>query len=85
MRGNDLVFAFPALLIAIMITAVFGPSALNAIIAIGIFNVPGLRPADARRGAVALDARLRAGGAGGRQGRGADLGRAYPAQPRRAC
>ena len=40
MRGNDLVFAFPALLIAIMITAVFGPSALNAIIAIGIFNMP---------------------------------------------
>jgi len=40
MRGNDLVFAFPALLIAIMITAVFGPSALNAILAIGIFNVP---------------------------------------------
>ena len=29
MRGNDLVFAFPALLIAIMITAVFGPGALN--------------------------------------------------------
>lgn len=40
MRGNDLVFAFPALLIAIMITAVYGPSALNAIIAIGIFNIP---------------------------------------------
>jgi peptide/nickel transport system permease protein len=40
MRANDLVFAFPALLIAIMITAVFGPSATNAIIAIGIFNVP---------------------------------------------
>jgi peptide/nickel transport system permease protein len=40
MRGNDLVFAFPALLIAIMITAVFGPSAVNAIIAIGIFNIP---------------------------------------------
>lgn len=40
MRGNDLVFAFPALLIAIMITAVFGPGAVNAIIAIGIFNVP---------------------------------------------
>jgi peptide/nickel transport system permease protein len=39
-RGNDLVFAFPSLLIAIMITAVFGPSALNAIIAIGIFNIP---------------------------------------------
>ena len=40
MRGNDLVFAFPALLIAILITAVFGPGALNAIVAIGIFNVP---------------------------------------------
>lgn len=40
MRGNDLIFAFPALLIAIMITAVFGASAINAIIAIGIFNIP---------------------------------------------
>ena len=40
MRSNDLVFAFPALLIAILITAVFGPSAVNAIIAIGIFNIP---------------------------------------------
>lgn len=40
MRANDLVFAFPALVIAIMITAVFGPGAVNAIIAIGIFNIP---------------------------------------------
>lgn len=40
MRSNDLVFAFPALLIAILITAVFGPGEVNAIIAIGIFNVP---------------------------------------------
>ncbi len=40
MRGSDLLFAFPALLLAILITAVFGPSALNAIIAIGLFNVP---------------------------------------------
>lgn len=40
MRGNDLIFAFPALVIAILITAVFGPSAVNAIIAIGIFNIP---------------------------------------------
>lgn len=39
-RGNDLIFAFPSLLIAILITATFGPSALNAIIAIGIFNIP---------------------------------------------
>jgi len=40
MRTNDLIFAFPSLLIAIMITAIFGPSAINAIIAIGIFNIP---------------------------------------------
>ncbi|PRD45077.1 peptide ABC transporter permease [Phyllobacterium phragmitis] len=40
MRFNDLVFAFPALLSAVMITAIFGPGAFNAIIAIGIFNIP---------------------------------------------
>ena len=40
MRFNDVVFAFPALLSAVMITAVFGPGAINAIIAIGIFNIP---------------------------------------------
>jgi peptide/nickel transport system permease protein len=40
MRGNDVVFAFPALLSAILITAVFGPGAVNAVIAIGIFNIP---------------------------------------------
>ncbi len=40
MRTNDLIFAFPSLVIAILITAVFGPSAVNAILAIGIFNIP---------------------------------------------
>lgn len=40
MRANDLVFAFPALLIAVLITAVFGPGAINATVAIGIFNIP---------------------------------------------
>ena len=40
MRFNDLVFAFPALLSAVIITAIFGPGAVNAIIAIGIFNIP---------------------------------------------
>ncbi|MEJ6393687.1 ABC transporter permease [Gymnodinialimonas sp. 2305UL16-5] len=40
MRGNDLIFAFPSLVIAILITAVYGPSATNAILAIGIFNIP---------------------------------------------
>ncbi|KGJ17237.1 ABC transporter permease [Paracoccus sanguinis] len=40
MRGNDLIFAFPSLVIAILITAALGPSAVNAILAIGIFNIP---------------------------------------------
>lgn len=40
LRTNDVVFAFPALMTALMITAVFGPGGVNAVIAIGIFNVP---------------------------------------------
>jgi peptide/nickel transport system permease protein len=40
MRGNDLIFAFPALLMAVMIAAVYGPGAINAIVAIGLFNIP---------------------------------------------
>ena len=57
MRANDLVFAFPALLIAILITAVFGPSAFNAILAIGIFNVPVF--ARLTRGSAGADRRRR--------------------------
>ncbi len=40
MRGSDLIFAFPAVLSAIMITALLGPGAINSIIAIGIFTIP---------------------------------------------
>ena len=40
MRLADFTFAFPALLSAIMLTAVFGAGMVNAIIAIGIFNIP---------------------------------------------
>src|SRR5690606_23382997 len=40
MRTNDVIFAFPSLLMAVMITAVMGAGAINAIIAIGIFNIP---------------------------------------------
>jgi len=53
MRFNDLVFAFPALLSAVMITAIFGPGAVNAIIAIGIFNIPVFARV-ARAGALGL-------------------------------
>ena len=53
MRGNDLIFAFPSLVIAILITAVFGPSAFNAILAIGIFNIPVFARV-ARGGALSL-------------------------------
>jgi peptide/nickel transport system permease protein len=40
MRFNDFTFAFPALLSAVMITAILGPGAVNSIMAIGIFNIP---------------------------------------------
>lgn len=40
MRVTDLAFAFPALLTAVMITALAGPGAGNAMLAIGIFNIP---------------------------------------------
>lgn len=40
MRMSDFSFAFPALLTAIMLRALYGPHALNAMIAIGIFNIP---------------------------------------------
>ena len=53
MRLNDVVFAFPALLSAVMITAILGPGAVNAIIAIGIFNIPVFARV-ARGGALAL-------------------------------
>jgi peptide/nickel transport system permease protein len=53
MRGNDLVFAFPPLVLAILITAVLGPSAVNAILAIGIFNIPVFARV-ARGGALSL-------------------------------
>jgi peptide/nickel transport system permease protein len=40
MRLADFGFAFPAILSAIMLTAVFGPGMVNAMIAIGIYNIP---------------------------------------------
>jgi peptide/nickel transport system permease protein len=40
MRFADFTFAFPAILSAIMITALLGPGTVNSILAIGIFNVP---------------------------------------------
>jgi len=40
MRASDFTFAFPALLTAIMLTAIYGPGLVTSIVAIGIFNVP---------------------------------------------
>ena len=40
MRGSDFAFAFPALLMAIMLTAIYGPGLVMSIVAIGIFNIP---------------------------------------------
>ena len=40
MRLSDFTLAFPAILSAIMMTAVFGAGIVNSIVAIGIFNIP---------------------------------------------
>jgi len=40
MRLADFTFAFPALLSAIMLTAIYGPGLVTSIVAIGIFNIP---------------------------------------------
>jgi peptide/nickel transport system permease protein len=40
MRLSDFTLAFPALLTAIMLTAIYGPGLVTSIVAIGIFNIP---------------------------------------------
>ena len=40
MRAADFTFAFPALLSAIMLGAIYGPGLFTGILAIGIFNIP---------------------------------------------
>jgi peptide/nickel transport system permease protein len=40
MRLSDFTFAFPALLSAIMLGAIYGPGLMTGIVAIGIFNIP---------------------------------------------
>jgi peptide/nickel transport system permease protein len=40
MRFSDLLFGFPAVLSAILITSILGPSIINAMLAIGIFYIP---------------------------------------------
>jgi peptide/nickel transport system permease protein len=40
MRASDFTFAFPALLSAILLTAIYGPGLVISITAIGIFNIP---------------------------------------------
>jgi glutathione transport system permease protein len=40
MRGSDILFAFPDILLAIAIVAILGPGTLNVIIAVAVFTVP---------------------------------------------
>jgi peptide/nickel transport system permease protein len=40
MRVSDLLYGFPAVLSAILITSIFGPGIVNSMVAIGIFYVP---------------------------------------------
>jgi peptide/nickel transport system permease protein len=40
MKASDFAYAFPALLLAILLTSTYGPGVVNAIVAIGLANVP---------------------------------------------
>jgi peptide/nickel transport system permease protein len=40
MRLGDIVFALPAILLAVLLAARFGPGPLNTVAAVGIFNIP---------------------------------------------
>jgi peptide/nickel transport system permease protein len=40
MRAGDVVFAFPTLLVAVLIAAVAGPGLFSVVAAIGLFNIP---------------------------------------------
>lgn len=40
MRASDFTFAFPALLTAMMLSAIHGPGLVTSVVAIGIFNIP---------------------------------------------
>ncbi len=40
MRVSDVLYGFPAVLSAILITSILGPGIVNSMIAIGIFNIP---------------------------------------------
>lgn len=67
MRGADLTFAFPALLTAVMITALRGPGAYTVMIAIGIFTAPVLaRVTRTAAGVIWVQDYARAAGALGR-------------------
>ena len=40
MRLTDVLYGFPAVLSAILLTAILGPGIINSMVAIGIFNIP---------------------------------------------
>jgi peptide/nickel transport system permease protein len=40
MRISDVLYGFPAVLSAILITSILGPGLINSMVAIGIFNIP---------------------------------------------
>ncbi|UYN99467.1 MAG: ABC transporter permease [Devosia sp.] len=53
LRISDVTFAFPAVVVAILIAALLGPGEINAIVAIGVFNIPVFARV-ARGGALAI-------------------------------
>lgn len=79
MRVNDLALAFPALLLAIMFSAVFGSSTLVAMVAIGIASIPSFaRVARAGTASVMAQEYVLAARASGRRGLGIAMHHVLP-------
>ncbi len=82
MRLADFTFAFPALLSAIMLTAIYGPGLVTSIVAIGIFNVPVFARITRASALVVRSREYVTAGARARQGRVAHHLRARAAEHR---
>ena len=55
MRGVDILMAFPGVLLAIVVVSILGPSLVNAMLAVGVYNIP-IFTRLARSSAMALKA-----------------------------
>ncbi len=84
-RLVDAMLAFPGVLLAIAITSALGPSLRNAMIAVGIIQIPVLLSTDARSGAPGARTRVHNRGRRHRRVEAAHPGPPHPAEYRQSA